>query len=80
VYRELARRYTTTELNPKQIHEFGVNEVSRIRGAMLPVVARTGYKGSLDDFLKIARTERENRRQAWRTISRVLWTKYCRRR
>ena len=57
VYRELARRYTTTELNPKQIHEFGVSEVARIRADMLPVVARTGFKGSLDDFLKFARTE-----------------------
>ena len=57
VYRELARRYTTTDLNPKQIHEFGVTEVARIRGDMLPVIARTGYKGSLDDFLKFARTE-----------------------
>ena len=57
VYRELARRYTTTELDPKQIHEFGVNEVARIRAVMLPVVARTGFKGSLDDFLKFARTE-----------------------
>ncbi len=58
VYRELARRYTTTDLDPKQIHEFGVGEVARIRAAMLPVIARAGYKGSLDDFLKLARTDR----------------------
>ena len=57
VYRELVRRYTTTDLDPKQIHEFGVSEVARIRGAMLPVIARTGYPGSLDEFLKYARTE-----------------------
>ena len=57
VYRELARRYTTTDLDPKQIHEFGVSEVARIRGAMLSVIARAGYKGSLDEFLKYARTE-----------------------
>ena len=57
MYRELARRYTTTDLDPKQIHEFGVTEVARIRGEMLPVIARTGYKGSLDDFLKFARTD-----------------------
>lgn len=51
VYRELARRYTTTDLDPKEIHKFGINEVVRIRAAMLPIIARTGYKGSLDEFL-----------------------------
>jgi uncharacterized protein (DUF885 family) len=57
VYQELVRRYTTTDLDPKRIHEFGVSEVARIRAAMLPVIARTGFKGSLDEFLKYARTE-----------------------
>ena len=57
VYRELARRYTTTDLDPKQIHKFGIKEVARIRAAMLPVIARTGYKGSLNEFLKYARTD-----------------------
>lgn len=57
VYRELVRRNTTTGLDPKEIHRFGVKEVVRIRAAMVPVIARTGYKGSLDQFLKYARTE-----------------------
>ena len=56
VYRELARRYTTG-LDPKQIHESGVSEVALIRAAMLPMIARTGYKGSLDEFLKYASME-----------------------
>ena len=57
VYGELARRYTTTGLAPERIHEFGVAEVERIRRAMLPVIARTGFKGSLDEFLTFARTD-----------------------
>src|SRR5579864_9053525 len=57
VYRELARRYTTTDLDPKEIHKFGASEVARIRAAMLPVIVRTGYKGSLNEFLKYARTD-----------------------
>ena len=57
VYRELARRYTTTGLAPEQIHEFGVAGVERIRRAMLPVIARTGFKGSLDEFLTYVRTD-----------------------
>ena len=33
VYRELARRYTTTDLDPKQIHEFGVSDrTGRLQG------------------------------------------------
>jgi len=57
VYRELARRYTTTDLDPKKIHKLGVREVARIQSAMKGVIARTGYRGSLDEFLRYARTE-----------------------
>lgn len=57
VYQELARRYTTTDLDPKEIHKFGIEEVARIRAAMVSVIARTAYKGSLDEFLQYARTD-----------------------
>jgi prolyl oligopeptidase len=56
-YAELARFYTTTDLTPDAIHEIGLQEVARIRGEMLKVIAKTGFKGSFDEFLTYLRTD-----------------------
>ncbi|MGI9245979.1 MAG: DUF885 domain-containing protein, partial [Steroidobacteraceae bacterium] len=56
-YAELARWYTTTDLTPAQIHELGLQEVARIRAEMLQVIARTGFKGSFEEFLQYLRTD-----------------------
>ena len=56
-YVELTRFYTTTDLTPDQIHKIGLDEVARIRGEMLQVIAKTGFKGSFDDFLVYLRTD-----------------------
>ena len=57
VYRAMAHRATTTDLDPQQLHEFGLKEVERIRADMLPVIARAGFHGTLDEFLEYARTD-----------------------
>lgn len=56
-YAQLARWYTTTDLTPDQIHELGLKEVARIRAEMMQVIARTGFKGSFDEFLHYLRTD-----------------------
>ena len=56
-YAELARFYTTTKLTPDEIHEIGLKEVARIRGEMMKVIAKTGFKGSFDEFLAYLRTD-----------------------
>jgi uncharacterized protein (DUF885 family) len=56
-YAELARSYTTTNLTPDEIHEIGLKEVARIRAEMLQVIAKTGFKGSFDEFLAYLRTD-----------------------
>mgnify|MGYP001204864969 FL=1 len=56
-YAELARFYTTTTLTPDEIHEIGLKEVARIRGEMMKVIAKTGFKGSFDEFLAHLRTD-----------------------
>jgi prolyl oligopeptidase len=56
-YAQLARWYTTTTLTPDEIHELGLREVARIRGEMLKVIERTGFKGSFDEFLVYLRTD-----------------------
>lgn len=57
MYAFFARRYTTTNLTPEQIHEIGQREVRRIRAEMEQVIRRTGFQGSFEDFLTFLRTD-----------------------
>jgi uncharacterized protein (DUF885 family) len=49
-YEYNVRSITTTNYTPAQIHEIGLREVERIHGEMRGVMARVGFKGSLDEF------------------------------
>ena len=56
-YTYLARRYTTTDLTPQQIHEKGLSEVARIRAEMEKIKTKVGFKGSLVEFFTKLRTD-----------------------
>jgi len=56
-YAALARRYTTTDLTPAQIHEIGQKEVARIRAAMETTKNAAGFDGSFAEFLTFLRTD-----------------------
>ena len=43
LYAVRARRYTTTELTPRQIHELGKHEVERIKNEMHAVIKKLGF-------------------------------------
>ncbi|MBV8855558.1 MAG: DUF885 domain-containing protein [Acidobacteria bacterium] len=58
-YAFLARRYTTTNMTPEQIHEKGLSEVARIRAEMQKVMTQVGFKGSLKEFFKKLRTDEQ---------------------
>jgi uncharacterized protein (DUF885 family) len=58
-YAYFARLYTTTDLTPQQIHQIGLDEVARIRGAMERVKAETGFTGSLSEFFTFLRTDKQ---------------------
>ncbi|HTQ44982.1 MAG TPA: DUF885 domain-containing protein [Polyangiaceae bacterium] len=49
-YAYLARVHTTTNLTPRQIHDVGLREVARIRGEMVALMGRVGFKGTLPQF------------------------------
>jgi len=51
------RRFTTTDLTPRQIHEIGLAEVKRIRAEMQVVIERTKFQGSFVEFLEFMRTD-----------------------
>jgi prolyl oligopeptidase len=56
-YQERVRWFTTTDLTADEVHEIGLKEVARIRGEMLEVIERVGFKGSFDEFLHFLRTD-----------------------
>ncbi|MGH7888202.1 MAG: DUF885 domain-containing protein, partial [Candidatus Binatia bacterium] len=50
MYAHAARRSTTTELKPQEIHEIGLKEVTRIRAEMQAVINKLGFQGSFAEF------------------------------
>jgi uncharacterized protein (DUF885 family) len=54
-YEFKARRYTTTSLTPKEIHENGLSEVARIGKEMQAAMREAGFTGSRDEFFDFLR-------------------------
>lgn len=52
-----ARKYTTTNLTPQEIHEKGLSEVARIRSEMQAIMNQVGFKGTLKEFFQKLRTD-----------------------
>jgi len=57
LYSYLVRWETTTELTPKEIHEIGLAEVRRLRGAMEALMSKTGFVGGFSEFLEFLRSD-----------------------
>ncbi len=56
-YEHLARRFTTTQMTPDEIHRLGLDEVKRIRDEMLDIIEEVGFDGSFAEFLEFLRTD-----------------------
>lgn len=56
-YDYLVRSYTTMEITPEEIHETGLEEVSRIREEMMEIVNETGFGEDFDAFIEFLRTD-----------------------
>src|SRR3954463_4832524 len=56
-YAYLARRHTTTNLTPQQIHDKGLSEVARIKAQMETIMEKVGFKGTLPEFFTKLRTD-----------------------
>ncbi|MEW6021217.1 MAG: DUF885 domain-containing protein [Pseudomonadota bacterium] len=57
-YAFLVRQSSGTELTPAEVHALGLKEVARIRLAMLEAIKRTGFRGTLPQFLAFARSDK----------------------
>ncbi len=56
-YRNRATLHTTTQMTPDEIHDIGLQEVTRIRGEMQKVMAQVGWTGTLQEFFVHLRTD-----------------------
>ncbi|WLD12183.1 DUF885 domain-containing protein [Planctellipticum variicoloris] len=61
LYSFAALQFTTTSLTPDQIHEIGLQEVSRIRAGMETIRQQVGFQGTLPEFFEHLRTAPEFR-------------------
>ncbi len=50
MYAFFVRKYTTTNVTPREVHEKGLSEVRRIREEMQKVMNQVGFKGTLPEF------------------------------
>ncbi|MCH7821483.1 MAG: DUF885 domain-containing protein [Proteobacteria bacterium] len=56
-YEYLARRFTTTQMTPDDIHRLGLVEVRRIRDKMQEIIDGLDYEGSFQEFLVFLRSD-----------------------
>jgi uncharacterized protein (DUF885 family) len=57
-YRYRLKAMTTTDMSPKEIHEFGLNDVARIHGEMRAIMKKVGFKGNLQEFFTFMKTDK----------------------
>ncbi len=56
-YEYHARRFTTTQMTPDDIHRLGLNEVRRIRDEMHKIIDEVDFDGGFQDFLAFLRSD-----------------------
>lgn len=58
-YNHQIRKYTTTNMSAKEIHELGLKEVARILSEMEAVKKEVGYEGDIISFFDFVRNNKE---------------------
>lgn len=58
-YNTALKRTTTTDLSAEEIHEIGLKEVARIHKEMEDIKKKVGFEGSLQDFFKFMREDKQ---------------------
>ena len=56
-YKFLAKKFTTTDLSPDEIHEIGWDELRRIRSEMEQIISDVNWEGNFSSFLNYLRTD-----------------------
>ena len=58
-YNNALARTTTTDLTSDDIHDLGLSEVKRIHAEMNAIKEKVGFKGSLQDFFKFMKEDKQ---------------------
>ena len=58
-YQALVKQWTTTNMQPDEIHDLGLKEVARLNAEMEKVKNQVGFKGTLKEFLNDVRDKKE---------------------
>ena len=56
-YQAMIEKFTTLDLTAEQIHQIGRSEVARIKELMQTTMQKTGFKGTLPEFMTFLRTD-----------------------
>ncbi|MEP7345641.1 MAG: DUF885 family protein, partial [Gemmatimonadaceae bacterium] len=56
-YKAMIEKFTTLDLTAQQIHDLGLKEVARIDAEMLATMRKSGFKGTMPEFMKFLRTD-----------------------
>lgn len=56
-YQNRLNYYTTLDLSAQEVHQIGLDEVSRINTEMKKIIADVGFKGSFEEFITFLRTD-----------------------
>lgn len=59
LYATYVKQWTTTNMSPLEIHELGLNEVSRLKLEMEKVKNQVGFKGTIIQFFDVVRNKKE---------------------
>ncbi|MDP2562366.1 DUF885 family protein [Psychrobium sp. 1_MG-2023] len=58
-YKRALQNTTTTDMSANEIHELGLNEVTRIHNEMREIMHKVGFKGDLNEFFAFMRTDEQ---------------------
>lgn len=56
-YQNRLNYYTTLDLSAEEIHQIGLDEVSRINKEMRQIIEKVNFEGSFEEFIKFLRTD-----------------------
>ena len=59
-YRNRIRNHTTLDMTADQIHQAGLDDVTRIHAEMRDIMLQVGFEGSLQEFFEFVRTDPNN--------------------
>jgi uncharacterized protein (DUF885 family) len=75
-YEHRVRSFTTLDVTPEEVHQIGLQEVTRIRAEMEAIIEDLGFEGTFEEFLQFLRTDERfyvgSPRELMREVAYVL--------